>query len=85
MPSSTVKVPTRQTAIIVKGSGQLAIEHDIPVPPMSDAGAIIKIAAVAINPADAKMLDFSPAIGAIHGYDFAGTIIALGRDAHPES
>lgn len=43
--------------------------------------AIVKTAAVAINPADAKMLDYSAAKGAIHGYDFAGTIVALGVDA----
>lgn len=44
--------------------------------------AIVKTAAVAINPVDAKMLDYSAARGAIHGYDFAGTIVALGADAH---
>lgn len=43
--------------------------------------AIVKTAAVAINPADAKMLDYSASPGAIHGYDFAGTIVALGKDA----
>ncbi|KAJ6109452.1 hypothetical protein N7486_001687 [Penicillium sp. IBT 16267x] len=43
--------------------------------------ALVKTAAVAINPADAKMLDYSAAPGAIHGYDFAGTVVALGTDA----
>ncbi|KAL5113214.1 hypothetical protein ACEQ8H_008921 [Pleosporales sp. CAS-2024a] len=42
--------------------------------------AIVKTAAVAINPVDAKMLDFSSTPGAIDGYDFAGTIVALGED-----
>jgi NADPH:quinone reductase-like Zn-dependent oxidoreductase len=42
---------------------------------------IVKTAAVAINPADAKMLDYSAAVGAIHGYDFAGIVVALGADA----
>ena len=32
---------------------------------------------IAINPADAKMLDYSAAAVAILGYDFAGTIVAL--------
>lgn len=43
--------------------------------------AIVKTAAVAINPADAKMLDYSAAHGAIHGYDFAGTVVTLGTEA----
>ena len=42
--------------------------------------ALVKTAAVAINPADAKMLDYSAAPGAIHGYDFAGTVVALGEN-----
>ncbi|GIJ89396.1 hypothetical protein Asppvi_008336 [Aspergillus pseudoviridinutans] len=41
---------------------------------------IVKTVAVVINPADAKMLDYSPAAGAILGYDSAGTVIALGAD-----
>ncbi|KAK4170805.1 chaperonin 10-like protein [Triangularia setosa] len=56
----------------------------LPVPLCSlirDHNTIVQTAAVAINPADAKMLDYSAAIGAIHGYDFAGTIVALGVDA----
>jgi NADPH:quinone reductase-like Zn-dependent oxidoreductase len=43
--------------------------------------AIVRTSTIAINPADAKMLDFSAAPGAIHGYDFAGTVVALGADA----
>ena len=81
MPSATPTVPTRQTAIIVQGPGQLVIRHDVLVPPVTKAGALIKVAAVAINPADSKMLDYSPATGAIHGYDFAGTIVAVDSDA----
>lgn len=41
---------------------------------------IVQTAAVAINPTDVKMLDYSAASGAIHDYDFAGTIVALGKD-----
>ena len=48
---------------------------------MSSDMAVVKTEAVAINPVDAKMLDYSPAHGAIHGYDFAGIIVALGADA----
>ncbi|KAK4171160.1 chaperonin 10-like protein [Triangularia setosa] len=74
-------LPRTQTAIIAQGPGKLAIQHDCPVPSLEPDMAIVQTAAVAINPADAKMLDYSVATGAIHGYDFAGTIVALGVDA----
>ncbi|KAI9687443.1 MAG: putative secondary metabolism biosynthetic enzyme [Bathelium mastoideum] len=81
MPSATPQIPTSQTAIIAVGPGKLAIRHDAPVPALAPDMALVKTAAVAINPVDAKMLDYSAAAGAIHGYDFAGTIMALGKDA----
>lgn len=74
-------LPSHQTALIVQGPGKLAIQHDVSVPQPSSTGAIVKVAAVAINPVDAKILDFSPAVGAIHGHDFAGTIVSLGPEA----
>lgn len=74
-------IPTSQTALVVQGPGKLALQHTVSVPPLSDAGAIVQVAAVAINPVDAKILDLSPAVGAIHGHDFAGTIVALGAHA----
>lgn len=83
MPSATERLPTHQTAIVVNSAGKLHIRPDAPVPgPPSSGTAIIRTAAVAINPVDAKMLDYSPVPGASHGYDFAGTIVALGPDTH---
>ena len=83
MPSAdpVLSLPKRQTAIVAQGPGKLAIKRDVPTPTLASDMAIVKTAAVAINPADAKMLDYSAAGGAIHGYDFAGTIVALGDDA----
>lgn len=83
MPSADpiVSLPKHQTAIVAQGPGQLAIKRDAPMPALAPDMAIVKTEAVAINPADAKMLDYSAAPGAIHGYDFAGTIVALGDDA----
>ncbi|KAI4119468.1 MAG: hypothetical protein LQ345_000622 [Seirophora villosa] len=83
MPSATPtsSLPQQQTAIVAQGPGKLAIQHNVPMPFLEPDMAIVKTAAVAINPADAKMLDYSAAAGAIHGYDFAGTIVALGADA----
>ena len=83
MPSATPiwSSHQHQRAIVAQGSGQLAIQHNAPLPSLAHDLVIVKTAAVAINPADAKMLDHSAAKGAIHGYDFAGTIVALGADA----
>lgn len=83
MPSAcpTLSLPQRQTAVVAQGPGKLAIQHDVPMPALGPDMVIVKTAAVAINPADAKMLDYSAAVGAIHGYDFAGTVVALGAVA----
>ncbi|KAI1172040.1 GroES-like protein [Nemania sp. FL0916] len=83
MPSAdpSWSLPKCQKAIIAQGPGQLAIRTDVPVPVLEPDMAIVKTEAVAINPADAKMLDYSAAAGAIHGYDFAGVVVALGADA----
>ncbi|KAL3417501.1 Enoyl reductase LovC 2 [Phlyctema vagabunda] len=82
MPSADPisSLPKGRTIITARGPGQLVIQHNAPMPLLEPNIAIVKTAAVAINPSDAKFLDFSPAPGAIHGTDFAGTIVALGSD-----
>ncbi|KAK8059060.1 GroES-like protein [Apiospora saccharicola] len=77
----TSTLPQTQTAIVATGPGQLDIKYDVPMPQLQPDMAMVKTAAVAINPADAKMLDYSAAAGAIIGYDYAGTVVALGEDA----
>ncbi|KAL4733343.1 GroES-like protein [Aspergillus similis] len=83
MPSAcpTFSLRQRQTAVVAQGPGKLAIRHDVTMPALAPDMVIVKTVAVAINPADAKMLDYSAAVGATHGYDFAGTIVALGANA----
>lgn len=81
MSSILTSLPTFQTAIVASGPSQLAIKYDAPMPALTPDMVLVKTVAVAINPADAKMLDYSAAVGAIHGYDFAGTIVELGADA----
>ncbi|KAK4500049.1 hypothetical protein PRZ48_008235 [Zasmidium cellare] len=77
-------LPKQQTTIVVAGPGKLEIKHDAPMPEMTPSTVIVKTAALAINPADAKMLDYSAVPGAIHGYDYAGTIVALGSEVAAE-
>ncbi|KAL8820237.1 MAG: hypothetical protein Q9223_001501 [Gallowayella weberi] len=74
-------MPSHQTAIVATGPGKLAIIQDAPIPALAPDMVLVKTTAVAINPADAKFLDYSPSLGAIHGADFAGTVVALGADA----
>lgn len=83
MPSANAErsLPKQQTAITAKGRGILAIKHDAPIPRLLPDMAIVRTAAVALNPVDAKMLDFSTTTELIAGNDFAGTVVALGEDA----
>ncbi|RYP81857.1 hypothetical protein DL769_001817 [Monosporascus sp. CRB-8-3] len=83
MPSAnpTTQLPRHQTAIVAQGPGQPAVKRDAPIPTLAHDMVLVKAAAVAINPVDVKSLDYSPAPGAIMGFDFAGTIVALGTDA----
>lgn len=76
-----MSIPQTQTALVVQGPGKLAVLDDVAVPALESDMVLVKTAAVAINPADAKMLDFSAVPGAVHGYDFAGTVVALGEEA----
>ncbi|KKK17015.1 hypothetical protein ARAM_003407 [Aspergillus rambellii] len=78
---SISQLPQHQTAIVAQGPGQLAIQCDAPVPALRHDMVLVKTATVAINPVDVKSLDYSAAPGAIMGFDFAGTIVALGADA----
>ncbi|MCJ1406593.1 hypothetical protein MMC19_000659 [Ptychographa xylographoides] len=78
MASTVLNVPLTQTAIIAHGPGTLGISHNVCMPRIEPDMVLVKNAAVALNPADAKMVDFSSTTGAIAGYDFAGTVIAIG-------
>lgn len=70
MPSADppVVIPQHQTAVVAQGPGRLVIQHDAPIPSLTPEMVIVRTAAVAINPVDAKMLDYSPHLGAIQGY-----------------
>lgn len=74
-------LPRSRKAIVAESVGKLALKYDLPMPVLEADVVIVKTAAVAMNPSDAKFLDYSPAPGAIHGTDFAGTVVALGEQA----
>jgi NADPH:quinone reductase-like Zn-dependent oxidoreductase len=80
---SSHRLPATQTALLVQSSGEYALSTSTPLPPISPTTVLIRTAAVALNPADAKMVDFSgcTSVGCIGGYDFAGYVVALGSAA----
>ncbi|KAH7074981.1 chaperonin 10-like protein [Paraphoma chrysanthemicola] len=84
-PTFAVPLSKHQTAIVVTQDGSLTVSNSAPIPQLQPNGALIRTAAVALNPVDAKMLDYSPAPNTVAGYDFAGTVVALGQDAAANS
>lgn len=67
-------------SLVGASAGQFALEDvEIPVDIPAD-GMLYRVAAVAVNPADAKISDFSPAPGSIAGLDFAGEVLLIGSE-----
>lgn len=66
-----------RAALVGKGVGEYKVIQDAPIPEIQPDQMVCKTNSVAINPADAKTIDHSPNPG-IGGYDFSGTVIAVG-------
>ena len=81
MPSAdpTSSLPHQRLAIVAESAGKLQIKRDMAMPTLAPDTVLVKTAAVAINPSDAKFLDYSPAPGAVHGTDFSGTVRLCSR------
>lgn len=81
MPFIHPKFPTTQTAIIATDAeGTLALAQDVPVVEFERDAVLVETAAVALNPVDTKMMHGFAVPGAILGFDFAGTVVAVGPD-----
>ena len=76
-----MSLPRHHTVVAAESRGKLMIQSNTPVPSLDADMVLVKTAAVAINPHDAKTLEYSVVPGAILGGDFAGTVVALGADA----
>lgn len=70
-------VPCYSVLLALRISASL---HDAPLPELLPDTFLVRTAAIVINPIDAKMLDHGGSIGAVSGYDFAGTVIAAGEN-----
>lgn len=76
-----MSLPQHHIVVAAEARGKLMIRPETPVPGLDADMVLVKTAAVAINPHDAKTLEYSFVPGAVAGGDFAGTVVALGADA----
>ncbi|KAH8817005.1 chaperonin 10-like protein [Xylogone sp. PMI_703] len=67
-----------QNAIVGAAVGQYQYVHDAQIPTVQPDMVLCKVAAVALNPTDWKMVDFSVVPGAVGGHDFAGEVLEVG-------
>ncbi|KUI64260.1 Enoyl reductase LovC [Cytospora mali] len=65
--------------LVGSSAGQFEIVDNVDIPTtLAPDMMLCKVAAIALNPADAKISDFSPAPGSIVGFDFAGEVVRVG-------
>ncbi|KAL8787623.1 MAG: hypothetical protein Q9195_007669 [Heterodermia aff. obscurata] len=78
MAESPEPMPLYQHALVASGPGQLRLVSDKGIPRLESDQILIKTKAVALNPADWKLLDFSTTPGAVSGCEFAGIVLEVG-------
>ncbi|RDW76189.1 hypothetical protein BP5796_07010 [Coleophoma crateriformis] len=69
-------IKTRR-AVAAKQTGKYQL-IETRLPEIGPGMVLVKTAAVALNPADAKTIDYSATVGAIGGIDFSGVVVSLG-------
>lgn len=67
-----------QKALVGGDLGQYRIDANVEIPKPKPGTMLCRVMAVALNPADWKMIDFSASTGSIGGNDFAGEVIEVG-------
>ncbi|KFY96429.1 hypothetical protein V500_02441 [Pseudogymnoascus sp. VKM F-4518 (FW-2643)] len=73
-----VRDKTRQ-ALVGESIGKYGLAS-APMPKIEPDMVLVRTAAVALNPTDAKTIDYSLTVGAIGGNDFSGTVVDVGAD-----
>ncbi|KAI1126497.1 GroES-like protein [Nemania abortiva] len=66
-------------ALISGDMGKYQLTEDMEMFSPRPGQLLILVHAVALNPADAKMLDYSATTGSIGGHDFAGRVVCVGE------
>lgn len=72
--------PSIMLKLVTGGKGNPPVICTVPVPQPSEGELLVKVAAIAQNPADWRANDWQPA-GVGLGVDFAGTVVSLGPGA----
>src|SRR3569833_4150247 len=65
-------------ALVSSTSGKLELMSSLEIPDLRPGMMLCRVAAVGLNPADAKSSDHTGAVGSIGGFDFAGDILQVG-------
>ncbi|KAK8055588.1 alcohol dehydrogenase GroES-like domain-containing protein [Apiospora rasikravindrae] len=71
-------------ALVGGGTAKYHLVENVEVFSPRAGQMLIHVHAVALNPADAKMADYSTTDGAIGGHDFAGVVARLGVGVSPD-
>lgn len=75
----TSTIPSTQTALVCAGAGEYRLAHGVQVVSPPPPGMLLcAVKAVALNPADWKMVDFSATAEIIGGHEFAGEVVEIG-------
>ncbi|KAK1986911.1 alcohol dehydrogenase [Colletotrichum cereale] len=80
--SNSIRAPHR--AVVVSGTGLVQVNAGTTLSPCGPDEVIVKVMFVALNPADQKSIDLSPAVGARLGSDFAGIVVHLGSNVRDD-
>ena len=71
-------IPDKQTAIVIGPKGEYVVRHEVGVIPLEPDAILVKVACVALNPVDTKMIADFAVPDAILGLDCSGTVVAVG-------
>ena len=77
-------LPRQRLVIAAEARGKLQIRKEGLDHPLDADEVLVKTVAVAINPHDAKLLDYSFVPDAVVGGDFAGLVVAFGAGVEAE-
>ncbi|KAJ5919848.1 alcohol dehydrogenase GroES-like domain-containing protein [Penicillium verhagenii] len=67
-------------ALVGAESGGYCLVEDADIPLPQRGSMLVRVHAVALNPRDTKIIDFSNAPGSLGGCDFAGTVVKVGEN-----
>lgn len=72
-------IPKSRQALVGCSGGELELVVDLDLPESLHPDQILcKVGAVALNPVDFKISDYSPVHGGVAGFDFAGEVVNVG-------